>query len=255
MSKKRRWLAMLSIASLFIAVGGCSDDDDIIPDQQVNQAGAEAVVEEVLPEILTFGPGLVELVRAVIADKAGDMSRQPACDPIPGIDGGFFCADSADGVICPVDVDTTEWQFDNCEIAGDEGTLDGTVTVDESGGNTYVFTFDLLADGDPLTGVIEVVLSECANLTYDTFVIEVDGTETTLNGTNDFCEASFGADIDATVSAPGIVTFLMDISTSQLVSTIVIVDGSTMMPLYLCTYVFNPATEEVTGSCMPYMGT
>jgi len=252
MTKNSRWLAMLCIASLFIAVGGCSDDDDPIQKQQISLEQAELVIEDALPFLLEFGPNLADLIEAATSGKAGDMSKQPGCSPIPGGDTDFFCTTATAGVICPVDEVTVDWEFDMCTIADDDGLLDGSVRVIESAGNTYELNFALDVDDGALNGSITVVLGECAALTYDNFMIDQGDLDTTVKGTNEICPDTYSANLDATVSAPGILSFLMQISTTQLVSTVTIVNGSTMEPLYVCTYVYNPGTGEVTGSCFPY---
>jgi hypothetical protein len=252
MSKKRRWLAMLSIASLFIAVGGCSDDDDdVIQAQEVSANQAENLIEGAVPFILEFGTDLADLLEAVYAPKVGDWNKQAECVPIPGIEAEFFCTDPADGEVCSTSETESEWVFNNCVETGmDPGTLDGTVAVTASG-NTYDLDFNLDVDGGSMTGLLQVLLGECVTVTYTGFEIEEDDVRNTIDGTTEVCPESYDGTIDVTVNATGIQRFLMEITFFNGVPTIVIVSPSTQMPLYTCTY--NPLSE--TAQCFPVTGT
>lgn len=248
MSKKRRWLAMLSIASLFIAVGGCSDDDDPIQAQQVSGDQAEALIEDALPFILEFGTDLADLLEAVYLDKAGDWNKQAECVPIPGIESEFFCTDPADGEICTTSATESDWVFDNCiETGFDPGTLDGMVAVTEVG-NTFDLDFNLDVDDGSMIGLIEIVLGECVTVTYTNFEIEEGSVSNTINGSSTLCGESASGELDVTVNATGIQRFLMQISFNQGIPTILIVSPTTMTPLYSCTY--NPLSE--TAQCFPF---
>jgi hypothetical protein len=249
MSKKRRWLAMLSIASLFIAVGGCSDDDDVIQNQPVSGDQAAALIEDAVPFILEFGADIADLIEAASNGKSGNMSRQVECIPMPGLEADYFCTDPADGEICPVSAMTTEWRFNNCvETGEDPGTLDGTVTVTESG-NTFTLVFDLAVDDGSMTGTMDVELGDpCVTVTYTGFEFDEGSVSNTINGTNTICPESVSGSLDVTVNASGIQRFLMQISFSQGFATILIINPATQIPLYSCT--FNPLSQ--TAECFSY---
>ena len=247
MSKKRRWLAMLSIASLFIAVGGCSDDDDIIPNQQVSGDQAAALIEDAVPFILEFGNDIADLVELIYLDKSGGWNKQATCVPIPGVDTEFFCTDSADGQVCTEDEVNSELVFDNCTETGPEpGMLDGTVTV-TAGTVDFDLLFALDVDDGSMTGTVQVTLGDpCATVSYTNFEIEEDGVSNTLNGTTTICPESASGTLSVTVSAPGIQRFLMEINFNT--GAIIIVSPTTQEPLYTCVY--DPGNE--TAYCMPY---
>jgi len=249
MTKNSRWVAMLCIASLFIAVGGCSDDDDVIQRQQVSADQAAALIEDAVPFIVEFGSDIADLLEAVSSGKSGNMSRQVECVPIPGFDSEFFCTVPADGAVCPVDAMTTEWVFANCVETGfDPGTLDGTVTVTEAG-NTFDLDFGLDVDGGSMTGLMQVVLGDpCVTVTYTGFEIADGGVSNTIDGTNTICPESVTGTLNVTVNATGIQRFLMEISFVQGIPTILVVDPSTSAPLYTCQY--NPLSE--TAQCFPF---
>jgi len=249
MSKKRRWLAMLSIASLFIAVGGCSDDDDPIQTQQVNQELAEEVAAGAMDFLLEFGSDIADLIEAANAPKAGNMGRQIECAPIPGLESDFFCTVPANGEICPVDETTTQWVFSNCMETGVEpGIVDGTVTVTESG-NVYNLDFNLDVDDGTIDGSLQVELGDpCVSLTYTDLEFDEDGVSVTLNETITLCDSGPSGSVSATVSATGFQRFIMDLSFPQGIPTIVITSATTMEPLFSCTY--NPITES--ASCFPW---
>lgn len=248
MSKKRRWLAMLSIASLFIAVGGCSDDDDVIPNQQVSADQAANLIEGAVPFILEFGTDLAALLEAFYLDKAGDWNKQAECESIPGIETEFFCTVPADGEICTTSATESNWMFDNCVETGmDPGTLDGTVGVTKSG-DTFDMDFNLVVDDGSMTGLVRVAPGECVTVTYTDFEIYEDGVRNTINGSNTVCSQSASGTLNVTVNATGIQRFLMEIAFLQAIPTITVIDPSTQTPLYSCTY--NPLSEN--AQCFPY---
>jgi hypothetical protein len=237
---------MLSIASLCIAVGGCSSDDDGIQNQPVSGDQAAALIGDAVPFILEFGADIGDLLEAVYLAKGGGSNKQAGCVPIPGMEADYFCTDPADGQVCSDDEVNSEWVFDNClETATDPGTLDGTVTVTAST-STYDLLFALDIDGGSITGLLQVILGECATLNYTNFEIEADGVSNTLNGTNTICPESASGALSVTVNAPGIQRFLMEINFSS--GTILIISPSTQEPLYTC--VFDPGSQ--TAYCMPY---
>ena len=250
MTRTSRWLAMLSIALLFIAVGGCSDDDEVIQTLPVSGDQAANLIVEVVPEIFGFGEVIADLLEAASAGKSGNMSRQPTCTPLPGLETDYFCTDPEDGEICPVDETTTEWVFNSCvQAEGDDpGTLDGTVTVTQSG-NTFDLVFNLDVDGGPMTGDLTIVLGDpCVTATYTDFEFETDSASTTIDGSTTICPESASGNLDVVVNAPGIQRFLMQISFYEGVPTIVIVNPSTMLPLYTCTFI--PLNQ--TAQCFTY---
>lgn len=249
MSKKPRWLAMLCIASFFIAVGGCSDDDDPILSQPVSADQAAALIEDAVPFILEFGTDIADLLEAVSVNKSGNLSRQIECTPIPGLEADFFCTDPAAGEICPVNGMTTEWVFTNCmETAPDPGMVDGTVTVTESG-NVFDLDFDLDVDDGTINGLMVVELGDpCVTITYTDFDLNEGDVSNTLNGTNTICPESISGTLDVSVKATGIQRFLMEISFVQGIPTVLVVSPLTQEPLYTCTY--NPLSE--TAQCFPF---
>lgn len=247
MSKKRRWLAMLSIASLFIAVGGCSDDDDIIPNQQVSEDQAASLVGDAVPFILEFGADIADLLEMIYLDKSGGWNKQAMCVPIPGIDTEFFCTVPTAGEVCTEDEVNSELVFDNCTETGmDPGGLDGTVTV-VAGGSSFDMLFDLDVDDGSITGAVLVLLDDpCATLTYTDFEIEEDGVSNTMSGTTTICPETANGTLSVTVNAPGIQRFLMEVNFNT--GVIIIVSPTTQEPLYSCFY--DPFTES--ASCFPF---
>jgi hypothetical protein len=247
MTKKSRWPVMLCIASLFIAVGGCSDDDDVFQPKQVSADQAAALVEEAVPFILEFGSNIADLLEAVNSGKAADRSNKQACVPIPGLESDYFCTVPEDGAVCPVNETTTEWVFSNClETGFDPGILDGTVTVTESG-NSFDLLFALDVDSESMTGSIQVTLGEsCVTVNYSDFELGTGGGSNTINGDNTLCDDdSVSGTLSVTVDASGIQRFLMEIDFTQ---GILIISPSTQEILYSCTY--NPQSE--TAQCFPY---
>jgi hypothetical protein len=249
MSKKRRWLAMLSIASLFIAVGGCSDDDDIIPRQEVSPDQAEALIEDAVPFMLEFGTDLADLVELIYLDKSGGSNKQATCEPIPGIDTEYFCTVATAGEVCTEDPVNSELVFDNCtETGSDPGMLDGTVGVKASTAS-FDLLFALDVDDGSMTGSVLIALGDpCVTVSYTNFEIEEGSVSNTLNGSNTICPESASGTISVTVNATGIQRFLMEISFDGGIPTILIVSPTTQMPLYTCTY--NPLNE--TAQCFAY---
>jgi hypothetical protein len=249
MTKKSRWLAMLCIASLFIAVGGCSDDDDPIQAQQVDQQQAEAVVGDALDFLLTFGVDIADLIEAANAGKAGDMSKQQMCAPIPGLESEFFCTVPTAGEVCPVDEMTTEWVFSNClQAAGDDpDTLDGTVEVTETG-NVFDLDFDLDIDGGSLIGLMQVTLGECVTITYNGLEIDEDGATFDLDGSVTLCGDTPSGTLTVTANATGFQRFIMQVSFPQGIPTVVIISATSQEPLFTCTY--TPLTES--AQCFPF---
>lgn len=252
MKRTPRWMAMLCIASLFIVAGGCSDDDDDpIQAQQVSQQAAESVVEDSLDFLLEFGSDIADLIEAAGAGKAGDISKQLECVPIPGLEREFFCDVPANGEICPgTGPGNTVWNFNNCTDPGG-GVVDGTVDVTEAG-NTYDLDFDLdILDEDSgsIIGLMQVTLGDpCVTITYTALEIDEGDVSVTLDGFNDLCPTGPAGNLTATVSATGFQRFLMEISFPGEIPTVIIVSASTQEPLFSCTY--NPLTE--TATCFPF---
>jgi hypothetical protein len=242
---------MLCIASLFVAVGGCSDDDDVIQSQQVTADQAAALIEDAVPFIVQFGSDIADLLEAIYAKKAagaGNVAAQQTCTPIPGLEAEYFCTMPEDGEVCPVDANTAELVFSNCtETAADPGTLDGTVTITQDG-SSFDLLFDLDVDGGRIDGPLQVTLGECVALTYTGFVIEEGSVENTLDGTNTICPDTVTGTLNVSVNATGIQRFLMEIAFVQGIPSILIVSPTTQEPLYSCTY--NPLTE--TADCFPF---
>jgi len=250
MTKSPRWLAMLCIASLLMAIGGCSDDDDPVQARQVNQQQAEAIVGDALAFLLEFGSDIADLIAAAGADRAGDVSKQLECVPIPGLEREYFCAIATDGEICPgTGPGNTVWNFNNCTDEGG-GLVDGTVDITESG-NTFDLDFDLDVDGGSIIGIMQVVLGDpCVTITYSGLEIAEGDAAFTLDGSNTHCPDAVSGTLSATVSAAGFERFLMQISFVEGIPTVMIVSGTTQEPLFSCTY--NPLTQ--TATCVPVEG-
>jgi len=245
MTGKSRWLAMLCIASLFIAVGGCSDDDDVIPNQQVSADQAAALIEDAVPFVLEFGSDIADLLEEVLDKKSGNQTRQ-TCVPMPGIETEFLCTVPSAGEVCPVDETTVEWVFSNCTETGpDPSILDGTVTVT---GSTFSFDllFDLDVDDGSINGSMQVTLGECPTISYQGLEIEEDGVSNTLNGASTICPDSASGTVSVTTNAPGIQRFLMEINFNT--GAILVISPTTQEPLYSCFY--NPDT--LSAQCFPF---
>jgi hypothetical protein len=247
MTEKTRWLAMLCIASLFVAVGGCSDDDDPVQPRQVNQQQAESIVGDALGFLLEFGSDIADLIEAAGAGKAGDMSKQLECVPIPGLEREFFCDIATNGEICPgTSAMNTVWTFNNCTDESG-GLVDGTVDLTESG-NTFDLVFDLDVDGGSIIGFMQVSLGDpCVTITYTGLEIAEDDVVFSLDGNNTLCPSGASGNLNATVDASGFERFLMQISFVEGIPTVTIVSATTQVPLFSCTY--NPLTQ--TATCVP----
>jgi hypothetical protein len=247
---------MLCVASLFIVVGGCSDDDgdNVIRTQQVTADQAEVLIEDAIPFILEFGTDIADLMEAIFAKNAaaaGDLLAQQECAPIPGLEADYFCTDPGDGEVCPVDEAVTELVFTDCvETAPDPGMLDGKVTVTEAG-STLDLLFALDVDDGRIGGGLEITYGDCVTLTYNSLVIEEGSVESTINGTNEICPVSNSGTLDVTVNATGIQSFLMEINFAGVIPTIAVISPSSGLPLFNCTY--NPVTE--TAQCLDIVQT
>jgi len=239
-------IACLLVASLFAAA--CNDDDDEMNVQQVSEEQAEAVLGAVIPDVLEFSLGVMQIVQASApaAASVGASIQGSACQPIPGFETEFLCSDPPSGVICPTGTGTSEWQFTSCTVEGDTTMIDGTVMV--AGVGPYDLTFDLTIDGQDITGDMSIAFGTCNNATYDNLVLADSGVSASLTGMfNDCGDGS----INATIQATGFQTFLAQIVVNDGFALITVTDAQTQEPLYTCTW--SPIVPD-TADCVSYTG-
>jgi hypothetical protein len=253
MKRKSKLWVVVCVCSLLLFAGSCDDDDDVMADQQVSSSQAEGILADVVPAIIDFSLSVVALVQASapapppVADKA---VQGAVCSPIPGVETDYLCMEPNDGVICPVNATTSEWQFTDC--LADDTTVDGTVTVVGTG--PFLLTFDLTLDGsETVTGDMTITFgTTCDTVVYDHLVLAESGVSSNLVGTLQGCSGVPAGQIDATINAPGLRTFVAEISIDKGV-TIVVLDGQNLDPLYLCTCIVDPFDPDLTAcSCAPY---
>jgi hypothetical protein len=248
--KSKKLLVMLCITPLFIVAGGCSSDDDPIQPVvgQVNQEQAEAAIKEAADFLVEFPSDIADLLEAIEDGKAGNMSRQAECSPLPGLLRDVFCDDPADGEICPgANESETVWNFDSC-TGEDGGLFDGTVRVTEAG-NTFDLEFDLDADGSRVTGVMQTVLGQaCVSFTMTGLEIG-NNLSITFNGSKTLCLiGGLSGDITAEVNSTVTRRFRMEIAfvEDHLLPVVIILDASTLEPLFNCAYSIAARTAECT---------
>jgi hypothetical protein len=248
MTKKSKLLVMLCITPLLIVAGGCSSDDDPVQSalEEVNQEQAEAAIEEAVDFLVEVPSDIADLLEVISDGKAGDMSKQVECGPIPGLLREFFCDDPAGGEICPGASELeTVWNFDNC---GDEGggLIDGTVRVTEAG-NTFDLVFDLDADGSRIKGLMHVELGQ-ACVTFTLTDLEIgDSLSITFDGSKTLCvPGGLSGDITAEVNSTFMRRFGMEVAfvEDQLLPVVIIFDLSTQEPLFTCTYSILAETAQ-----------
>jgi len=246
--------AAVCAASLLLCAASCSDDDEnMMGSQQVSSSQAESILAGVIPTVLDFSLSIVTLVQATapLPPVAGKAVQGTTCTPIPGVETQYLCADPNTGVACPVSATTTEWQFTNCDADGT--TVNGTVTVEGAG--PFVLTFNLTLDGSSAMGQMTITFgTSCDSIDYDQLILTDSGVSANLLGTLQSCSGVPGGEITATINAPGVQTFVAQMSVGPGVLYVTVLDGQTQDPLYLCGCTIdlqNP--DNVTCSCEPYV--
>ena len=248
MNSRRKLVALLCTTVLLVSVTACDDDDDM-ETQQVSSDQAELVIADLLPSALGFSLGVLQVLQSTQTTAASKSAAGEVCPPIPGVETESLCADPNSGVICSINATTSEWRFDMCDADGTP--LDGLVTVVGPGGGPYDLDFDLTIDGRSVTGNMGITFGTCDALSYDSVTLGQSGITSTLVGDLQLCEGVPDGDFTATVNASGFQPFVADVSFTGGFATIVVVDGETQTPLYLCTW--SPLTPD-TAVCEDYPG-
>ena len=248
MNPRRKLVALLCMTVLLVCVTACDDDDDM-ETQQISSDQAALVIASVLPDTLGFSLGVLQLLQATQPPAASKAAAGEVCPPIPGIGTDSLCADPNTGVICSINATTSEWRFAMCDADGTP--LDGLVTVVGPEGGPYDLDFDLTVAGQSVTGDMGIAFGTCDSLSYDSLSLSQSGVSSTLVGDLQICEGVPDGDFTATVNASGFQPFVADVSFTGGFATIVVIDGQTQAPLYLCTW--SPLSPD-TAECQDYPG-
>jgi len=249
-----RTFALVCVAALLLGGVSCSnDDDEMMGGQQVSSSQAEIIMAQVISSSLDFSLSIVGLVQATApaAPPAAKAVQGDVCPPIPGIETQYLCTDPNTGVVCPVDAMTSEWQFTSCDVDGTD--VDGTVTIEGSG--PFTLTFDLTLDGSQ-SAMGEMVVTfgtTCDTIDYNQLILKESGVTSNLLGELQSCAGVPGGFITATINAPGLQTFIGQISISTGGLIVTVLDGQSQNPLYLCGCAIDPQNLDNTAClCDPY---
>jgi hypothetical protein len=250
MHSKWKLVALLSLAVLLVGATACDDDDDDMETQQVSSDQAELLIAQVLPDTLELSLGVLQVLQSIQPPPPAPSKSAAgqACPPIPGFDTTYLCTNPNTGLICDINATTSELQFNMCDADGT--SLDGVVTVVGPDGGPYDLDFELTANGQSVSGAMNVAFgATCDSLSYDSLTLSESGITSTLVGDLESCSGVPDGDLNVTVNASGFQPFVADVSFTGGFATIVVVDGATQAPLYLCTW--SPLSPD-TADCQPY---